>query len=220
MVRWERVWEAQKYVLHFPNNKRKQRQDRVTELHLHCTSHWLLFWEEKGRQRVKALDMSQNCSSMLLIMFVGSQLGGLYQGWETKQVMLQSGICFLLIPVSSVLFAFRNQWATIMTDVPTSGCISCLEVHHIKVTFVLHGQRQLVLQVSYKDRDVSSLHYFLSQQLEQCPHRLVWLSYLRIGPERENKNYTFNGNKDIQTACRIRKAAIARCGFFSSVNVV
>lgn len=160
MVRWERVWEAQKYVLHFPNNKRKQRQDRVTELHLHCTSHWLLFWEEKGRQRVKALDTSQNCSSMLLIMFVGAQLGGLYQGWETKQVMLQSGICFLLIPVSSVLFAFRNQWATIMTDVPTSGCISCLEVHHIKVTFVLHGQLQLVLQVSYKDRDVSSLVLF------------------------------------------------------------
>ena len=102
----------------------------------------------------------QNCSSMLLIMFVGAQLGGLYQGWETKQVMLQSGICFLLIPVSSVLFAFRNQWATIMTDVPTSGCISCLEIHYIKVTFVLHGQLQLVLQVSYKDRDVSSLVLF------------------------------------------------------------
>lgn len=62
--------------------------------------------------------------------------------------------------LKSVLFAFRNQWATVMADVPTSVCISFLEIHYIKVTFVLHGQLQIVLQVSYNYRDVSSLVLF------------------------------------------------------------
>lgn len=47
-----------------------------------------------------------------------------------------------------------------MADVPTSVCISFLEIHYIKVTFVLHGQLQIVLQVSYNYRDVSSLVLF------------------------------------------------------------